>query len=162
MNFSLGKTLEILQQTPQTLTHLLGNLSNDWTTNNEGGETWSSYDVIGHLIHADKTNWLPKIEIILSNSTERKFESFDRFAQFENSKGKTLQQLLSEFNEVRKRSIIQLKQFTITEDDLTKTGIHPVFGEELHYRSYYLHGRCMTWIILYKLFVLWENNTKKQ
>ena len=95
---------------------------------NEGGETWSVFDVIGHLIHGEKTDWMTRIEIILSDGPKKEFKSFDRFAQFEESKGKSLEQLLKEFVVVRELSLKKLKGLHLTENDYKKTGIHPKFG----------------------------------
>ncbi|CAN5128427.1 hypothetical protein BH20BAC1_BH20BAC1_00850 [soil metagenome] len=128
MQFSTEQAIEILERTPQVLSQLLSNLSTSWTSNNEGGETWSPYDVIGHLIHGDKTDWLIRAEIILSNSNDKRFEPFDRFAQFEASTGKSLLQLLDEFKKLREQNIIKLKRLNISAEQLTKTGIHPTFG----------------------------------
>ena len=125
----MHQSVEILERTPVVLKNLLEGLSVEWTSNNEGGETWSAYDVIGHLIHGEKTDWLTRVELILSENAEKKFQPFDRFAQFENSKGKTLKQLLHEFTEVRSANIKRLKSLNITERDLEKTGVHPTFGE---------------------------------
>ncbi len=115
MKFSIHQSIEILERTPIVLQNLLQGLSAEWTSNNEGGETWSAYDVIGHLIHGDKTDWLTRAELILSDNAEKQFQPFDRFAQFENSKGKTLKQLLSDFAEVRNANIKRLKSLNITE-----------------------------------------------
>ena len=82
MNFSLSKSIEILERTPEVLNVMLQNLSNEWTSNNEGGETWSVYDIVGHLIHGELTDWTPRMEIILSEKTYKIFTPFDRFAQF--------------------------------------------------------------------------------
>ena len=129
MNFSLSKSIEILGHTPGVLIAMLGNVSPDWTSNNEGGETWSVYDIIGHLIHGDKTDWIPRMEIILSHKPDKTFEPFDRFAQFEESKGKSLAQLLDEFNSLRQKNMEYVRSKKITDKDLEETGIHPVFGE---------------------------------
>jgi uncharacterized damage-inducible protein DinB len=129
MHYSIPKSIEILERTPGTLIHMLDGISEDWTTNNEGEETWSAYDVIGHLIHGDRTDWLRRAELILSDNIEKKFIPFDRFAQFEESKGKSLNQLLMEFKEIRKINVDKLLELNISENDLTKTGIHPSFGE---------------------------------
>lgn len=128
MDFSIDKSIEILERTPDVLAELTNQLSGDWTMNNEGGETWSVFDVIGHLIHGDKTDWMTRIEIILSKDSDKEFKSFDRFAQFEESKGKSLEQLLSEFAMVRKTNLQKLKGFHLTVSDYNKTGIHPKFG----------------------------------
>jgi hypothetical protein len=129
MNFSLPKSIEILQCTPDVLYTLLHGLSDEWTTSNEGGNTWSPYDVIGHLIHGEKTDWMGRAEIILSDNPDKKFKPFDRFAQFEDSKGKTLSQLLEEFKTLRKKNIELLLSKKLTEKDYDKKGIHPTFGE---------------------------------
>ena len=129
MNFSVDKSMEILERTPATLNALLRGISDDWMSNNEGPETWSPYDIIGHLIHGEKTDWIPRMEIILSGSGERRFEKFDRFAQFEASKGKTSDALLDEFIALREKNLLLLSSKNIQEDDLAKTGIHPAFGE---------------------------------
>lgn len=128
-NFSLVKSIEILERTPNVLSQLLNGLSSDWTSVNEGGETWSAYDVVGHLIHGDQTDWMVRIELILSEKEDKRFVPFDRFAQFENSKGKSLNQLLDEFKLIRNSNLEKLKGLNITEIDLTKKGIHPTFGE---------------------------------
>lgn len=129
MNFSVSKSIEILERTPNVLTGMLQNLSPDWTTNNEGGETWNAYDIIGHLIHGEKTDWIPRMEIILSNKQDKTFVPFDRFAQFENSKGKSLAQLLDEFKTLRQQNMELLHSKKLTDKDLEATGIHPAFGE---------------------------------
>jgi hypothetical protein len=130
MNFTLEKSLEILERTPDVLITMLRGISVEWTSANEGGETWSVFDILGHLIHGEKTDWIPRTEIILSeNNRDKKFEPFDRFAQFENSKGKTLNQLLKEFKKFRKRNIEYLISKNITDKDLEEKGIHPALGE---------------------------------
>ena len=128
MEFSINKSIEILERTPRVLIQLTNNLSADWTMNNEGGETWSVFDVIGHLIHGEKTDWITRIEIILSEGANKEFKPFDRFAQLEESKGKSLQQLLNEFLAVRELNLKTLKGFNLTEKDFNKTAIHPKFG----------------------------------
>ena len=129
MTFSLDKSIEILEKTPEVLSSMLQTLSSEWTSHNEGGDTWRVYDVVGHLIHGEKTDWMPRIEIILSNEPDKTFESFDRFAQFEASKGKSLAQLLDEFRRLRKMNLEKLHSLALIEMDSTKTGIHPSFGE---------------------------------
>lgn len=80
MTFSLAKSIEILQRTPDALIAMLQNVSAEWTSNNEGGETWSVYDIVGHLIEGEKADWIPRMEIILSDNPDKAFEPFDRFA----------------------------------------------------------------------------------
>lgn len=129
MNFNLTTSIEILERTPQTLTSLLSGISSEWIQNNEGEETWSPFDVMGHLIHGEKTDWMVRTEIILSDGSDKIFAPFDRFAQFEDSKGKTISQLLEEFESLRKQNLIALKSKNLTSADLKKTGIHLVLGE---------------------------------
>jgi uncharacterized damage-inducible protein DinB len=129
MNFSLEKSIEILERTPDVLNTMIENISAEWTSNNEGGETWSVYDIVGHLIHGEKTDWIPRAEIILSNKPDRTFKPFDRFAQFNESKGKSLTQLLIEFKELRQKNIENLQSKELSNNDLEDKGIHPEFGE---------------------------------
>lgn len=129
MIFSLSNSIEILERTPEILNTMLRNMSEQWTMNNEGEGTWSVYDIIGHLIHGEKTDWIPRMEIILSDKDDKAFEPFDRFAQFEESKGKSLHQLLDEFKNLREKNIEQLRSKNLTDTDMMRTGIHPAFGE---------------------------------
>jgi hypothetical protein len=101
MSFDLKKSIEILERTPSVVAMMLADLSDDWIMQNEGPDTWSPYDIVGHYIHGEKTDWMPRLDIILSGHSNRRFEPFDRFAQYENSKGKTLKQLLEEFKTLR-------------------------------------------------------------
>ncbi len=128
MEFKLTAAIEVLERTPRVLTILLDGLSNEWIQNNEGGESWSPFDVIGHLIHGEKTDWIARTEIILSSKPDKTFAPFDRFAQFDESMGKTISQLLDEFQELRSLNLETLKSKNLQPDDLIKTGIHPAFG----------------------------------
>lgn len=128
MDYSLNKSIEILERTPNVLLQFTKGLSSDWIINNEGGDTWSVFDVVGHLLHGDKTDWMIRIEIILSENEDKTFKPFDRFAQLETSKGKTLEQLLNEFKSIREFNINKLRKLDLTEKDFNKTGIHPTFG----------------------------------
>jgi hypothetical protein len=129
MTFDLEKCLEVLQRTPAVLDTLLGGLSDDWTTHNEGGETWSPYDVVGHLIHGERTDWMARLDIILSDGPDKRFTPFDRLAQFEESRGKTLGDLLREFREVRAANLARLRALHLQPADCDRTGTHPTFGE---------------------------------
>ncbi|CAN5266251.1 hypothetical protein BH11BAC5_BH11BAC5_27930 [soil metagenome] len=129
MHFSLSKSLEILERTPDVLIAMLQNLSEEWTSINEGGETWSVYEIVGHLIHGEKTDWIPRMEIILSDKPGKAFEPFDRFAHSNNSTEKTLNGLLAEFKSIRQINIEVLKSKQLTEQDLQLTGVHPDFGD---------------------------------
>lgn len=127
MKFEIEKAIQILERTPSVLTTLLHDLDDDWTMQNEGGETWSAFDVIGHYVHAEKDDWIPRMQIILGDG-DKHFKPFDRFAQFTESKGKTLSQLLGEFDVLRKESLATLRGISFSEELLDKTGIHPKFG----------------------------------
>ncbi len=121
--------MEILERTPDVLNRMLQNISAEWTSNNEGGQTWSVYDIIGHLIHGERTDWIPRAEIILSEKHDKQFEPFNRLAQFEESKEKSLTQLLDEFKTLREKNIEYLRSTRLTDKNLEEKGIHPTFGE---------------------------------
>lgn len=129
MNFSLSKSVEILERTPAVLISMLQNLSDEWTLKNEGGETWNVQDIVGHLIHAEETDWAARTELILSNKPEKTFAPFDRFAQFEKNKAKTMSQLLEEFKSLRQNNITYIRSLNLSEKNLKQTGIHPSLGE---------------------------------
>ena len=129
MKYDLNKSIEILERTPGVMKVLLSDLDDDWTNNNEGPETFSPYDVLGHLIHGEKTDWTARTKMILEYGAGKTFEPWNRFAQFEESKGKTLQQLLDEFALIRKENMDWFKTLQLTEADLNKKGMHPKLGE---------------------------------
>ena len=128
MEFELKKSIEILERTPSVLAALLPGISDEWVTNNEGDGSFSPYDVVGHLIQGEKEDWIPRMEIILSGAGDKTFKPFDRFAQYRESKGKTLEELLAEFKVLRERNIDVLKSKAPGAADLSKEGIHPSFG----------------------------------
>src|SRR5687767_13217068 len=100
--FALDEALALLTRTPAVLDALLRHLPDDWAKSNEGPDTWSPYDVLGHLIHGERTDWIARARIILEHGESRAFDKFDRFAQFKESKGKSLAQLLDEFAAARR------------------------------------------------------------
>jgi hypothetical protein len=128
MEFDLDKAMAVLARTPATLRTLLKDLPRDWVENNEGANTWSPYDVIGHLNHGERTDWIQRAKIILEHGEARPFDPFDRFAQFEESNGKTLGELLAEFAALRERNLATLSEMKISAGDLEKTGQHPALG----------------------------------
>lgn len=128
MEFQLDKAKEVLRRTPATLNALLADLPNDWVLSNEGPDTWSPYDVIGHLIEGEETDWIPRTRIILEQGEARPFDRFDRFAMFEKSRGKSLPELLAEFEQLRGESLRQLDELNLTPELLQKRGTHPVLG----------------------------------
>lgn len=141
MNYTKEQAIEILERTPAVLSTLLSGISDDWVMNNEGAETFSPYDVVGHLIHGEKTDWVVRAKLILEHGTAKPFEPYDRFAQYEESKGKSLQQLLDEFDEIRKRNIAWFQSCQVTEEDLERKGMHPVLGEVS------LRNLLSTWVV---------------
>lgn len=128
MNVNLNDAIDVLSRTPATLRAMLNNLPSQWHFSNEGEQTWSPFEVIGHLIHGEKTDWVPRIKIILQQGESQVFEPFDRFAQIEASKGKTLAELLDTFEELRASNLQLLKNLNIESQDLAKTGKHPELG----------------------------------
>jgi DinB family protein len=128
MNFTLDAGVAVLQRTPATLRALLADLPSDWTDPNEGPDTWSAYDIIGHLIHGERTDWIPRARIILEQGTNRRFEPFDRFAQFRESRGRTLSDLLDEFARLRAENLNTLGGWRLTEEQLALDGEHPELG----------------------------------
>jgi hypothetical protein len=128
MKFQLEQAVEILSQTPETVKSLLGNLSEDWIEK-EDAENWSPFDVVGHLIHGEETDWIPRAGIILAQGENPSFEPFDRFAQFAKSEGKNLDELIETFADLRRKSLETLQSWNLTEEHLKLKGIHPELGE---------------------------------
>lgn len=128
MEHNLEYTISLLSHTPAALNALLRNLPEPWTHRNEGGNTWSAFDVVGHLIHGELTDWMPRARMILEYGESRAFEPFDRFAQERASQGKTLLQLLDEFERLRAEKLAELKALNLRPEDLAKRGRHPELG----------------------------------
>src|SRR5260370_8063504 len=122
--FELGKALAVLERTPASLTALLNGLPETWMRATEGEGTWSPYDVIGHLIHGERTDWIPRARHILAGET-RPFETFDRMAQFTESQGKSLAELLTTFADLRRENVAALIAMNLTDVDLGRRGLHP-------------------------------------
>src|SRR5436305_5603757 len=127
MDFELTDGIAVLERTPQTLRALLDELPAAWTDENEGPETWSPYDIMGHLIHGERADWIPRARIILAQGAERRFTPFDRFAQFRESEGKSLAELLDEFARGRAESLATLTGWRLTDAQLALEGEHPQF-----------------------------------
>ena len=128
MKIELADIIDLLNRTPRALKELLHGLPKTWTESNEGESTWSPFDVIGHLIHGERVNWIPRAKMILEFGERKVFEPFDRFAQFDASQGKTITTLLEEFESIRQENICTLKDMNLTLEDLQKFGHHPEFG----------------------------------
>ena len=129
MNFDLDNAIEILERTPRVMKTLLLELSEVWTNANEGENTWSAFDVVGHLIHGERTDWIPRLNLILSDKPDKTFVPFDRFAQFRDSEGKTMRNLLDTFTALRAKNIARLKSLQLTGAELALKGRHPGLGE---------------------------------
>ena len=121
--------MQILERTPVVVETMLRNLDSEWIFGNEGADTWTPFDIIGHYIHGEKTDWLTRMKIILRDDADKHFLPFDRFAQFQNSQGKSLDELLDEFKRLRQQNVEELRQVELTEEQLNRTGVHPKFGE---------------------------------
>lgn len=128
MEFSLERSLQVLERTPRVLRAWLDGLDKEWTHGNEGPDTFSPFDVVGHLIHGERTDWMPRLRIILEHGPARTFEPFDRFAHYEASKGKSLGQLLDTFEALRQNNLSRLRSLGLNDEQLELTGTHPDLG----------------------------------
>jgi hypothetical protein len=128
MDFKLEHAVEILGRTPSVLRSMLDGLDASWTDADEGPETWSPYVIVGHLIHGERTDWIPRAQIILSQGSNRKFTPYDRFAQFHESEGKSLGDLLDEFARLRDVNLKTVASWNLTDEQLALRGEHPEFG----------------------------------
>ena len=126
--FSLAQTIAVLTRTPATLDALLRGLPEIWLRGNEGRDTWNAFDIVGHLIHGERTDWMPRVRIILENGEARPFDPFDRVAQFEESRGKSLEQLLDDFARLRSESLAALQALNLQPEDWVRRGRHPALG----------------------------------
>jgi len=126
--FEMEEAVAILTRTPSTLDALLRGLPDGWVSAHEGGETWSPFDIIGHLIHGERTDWVPRVRTILEHGEALAFVKFDRLAQFAASKGRTLASLLDEFAARRRDSLRELAAMRLTDADLDRRGRHPELG----------------------------------
>lgn len=128
MQYDPAQAARILVRTPDVLRHLLGELGPTWTGSTYGEGTFSPFDVLGHLVHGEKTDWIPRARIILEHGESQPFETFDRFAMYEESKGLELSDLLDKFELLRSQNVRLLKEMELTNADLQKTGTHPELG----------------------------------
>jgi DinB superfamily len=128
MEHNLQETIVLLSHTPVALNAFLRDLPDTWTRSSEGNKTWSAYDVIGHLIHGERTDWMPRAKMILELGESRAFETFDRLAQERESKGKSLGELLDEFARLRAENLLELRRMNLSASDLQKKGKHPQLG----------------------------------
>ena len=125
MDYQFADTLAVLRRTPGVLRALLVGLPDEWVRATEGSETWSAYDVVGHLLHGEATDWIPRLRIILEQGEGHPFPKFDRTAMFEESRGKSLEDVLDSFAAARQANLEALARLDITPDKLALTGTHP-------------------------------------
>ena len=126
--FDLGQAIAVLERTPSVFRALLGGLPAAWTSPNEGPDTFSAFDNLGHLVHGERTDWIPRARIILEHGRSRQFEPFDRFAQFHESRGKSVGDLLDELDRLRAESLNTLRGWQLTDRELALEGEHPALG----------------------------------
>jgi hypothetical protein len=118
----------LLSRTPSALDALLRGLPDTWVRSNEGGDSWSAFDIVGHLVHGERTDWMARLRIILEHDEARVFDTFDRLAQFRESEGKSLDQLLDEFALLRRENLALLQSMHLQPEDLARRGRHPSLG----------------------------------
>ncbi|MGB9031068.1 MAG: DinB family protein [Acidobacteriaceae bacterium] len=128
MPFNLDDAIALLTRTPAALDALLRDLPEAWTLRNEGENTWTVFDVVGHLNHGERTDWMPRVKRILEAGETRTFDPFDRFAQFRESEGQTLAQLLDEFARLRADNLVRLRALNLQPTDFARRGQHPALG----------------------------------
>jgi uncharacterized damage-inducible protein DinB len=126
--FNLAEAVAVLTRTPATLDAMLRGLPKTWVRCNEGKDSWSAFDIVGHLIVGERTDWMPRLRIILEDGEARAFDPFDRFTQFKETQGKSLEQLLDEFAELRSENLAALQQLNLQATDFSRRGKHPALG----------------------------------
>jgi uncharacterized damage-inducible protein DinB len=126
--FVMEEAVAVLSRTPAALDALLRGLPDGWITAHEGGETWSPFDVVAHLVHCEHTDWMPRVRVILEHGDTRPFDPFDRFGHVALAKGRSLDSLLDELAIVRRSSLRDLRDLGLTEADLDRRGHHPGLG----------------------------------
>jgi DinB superfamily len=129
MEFNLEMGISVLERTPATLRAMLLGLPQAWVMSNEGGDSWSPYDVVGHLVSLERIDWIPRARIILEHGPARPFDPVDRLAMFTQSQGKSLEQLLDELAELRQDNIAMLRSMNLTAEDYARHGRHPALGD---------------------------------
>jgi DinB superfamily len=128
MPHNLENTMSLLSRTPAALNALLRDLPETWTLRGEGDKTWTAFDVIGHLIHAERADWIPRARIILQHGDSQPFAPFDRLGHEREIRGKSLGELLDEFARVRSENLSELRALDLQPEDLDRPGRHPALG----------------------------------
>jgi len=126
--FRLTDATALLSRTPATLDALLRGMPDVWVRRNEGQDTWSAFDIVGHLVSGERNDWMPRLQVLLENGEGRPFDPFDRFAQARESRGKSLEQLLDEFARLRCENLDALQALNLQPEDLARRGRHPAMG----------------------------------
>jgi hypothetical protein len=128
MHFDLADGTAVLERTPGALRAMLAGLPDAWIRATEGPGTWSPYDVVGHLVHGERTDWIPRARIILAQGHDRRFAPFDRVAMLRQGEERSLADLLDEFDRLRAENLAALASWRLTEEQLELEGVHPEFG----------------------------------
>jgi len=128
MEHNLAQTIALLARTPAALNALLRDLPETWTLQNEGEDTWSAFDVVGHLIHGERTDWMPRAKMVVQFGETKTFEPFDRLGHVGESQGKSVGQLIDEFARLRSENLDQLRALNLRQEDLKRRGRHPALG----------------------------------
>lgn len=126
--FNLAEAIAVLTRTPATLNALLRGMPDIWVRCNEGKDTWSAVDIAGHLVFAERTDWIPRVRIMLDHGEAQPFDPFDRFAQLKESQAKSLEQLLDDFASLRQESLAALQALNLQREDFARRGKHPALG----------------------------------
>ncbi len=141
MQFELRSALEVLERTPATLQSLVGGLSTTWTHSSGEKGSWTPHEIVGHLIHGEETDWIPRARILLEHGEARPFDPFDRFAQLERFKEEPTERLLDRFARLRRRNLDELKAMKISDAQWDLRGTHPALG------TVTLRELCATWVV---------------
>ncbi|HEY7354733.1 MAG TPA: DinB family protein [Terriglobales bacterium] len=128
MQHNLENTIALLTHTPAALSGFVRDLPEIWTECNEGEASWTVFDVVGHLVYAERTNWMPRVKRLLESGERRAFDTFDREGYIKESQGRSLTELLDEFARLRSASIAELRALNFGTQDLDRRGLHPTFG----------------------------------
>ena len=126
--FKLKEAVAVLTRTPATLDAMLRDLPTNWVRCDEGKDTWNAFDIVGHLIVGERTDWIPRVRIILGHGDARAFDPFDRFAQSRENQDQSLEQRLDDFARLRSGNLAALQALNLQPDDLTRQGRHPALG----------------------------------
>ena len=128
MQFKLPDATQILERTPTVLTEMIAAVPDSWIKATEGVGTWSCYDIVGHLIHGELTDWIPRARVILEHGEAKAFEPFDRCAQFREDQTRPIRALLDQFAFLRAENLVVLQGMRLSNEDLARNGTHPELG----------------------------------